>query len=76
MFVYKCFDLSVVIFLFFIESVIFILIYKKEKKKIYVINFVVLEFGKNDELKWFFLLLEKVYKGYILNYISIWFLFF
>lgn len=45
MFVYKCFDLSVVIFLFFIESVIFILIYKKEKK-IYVINFVVLEFGE------------------------------
>lgn len=75
MFVYKCFDLSVVIFLFFIESVIFILIYKKEKKNL-CYKFCCFRIWENDELKWFFLLLEKVYKGYILNYISIWFLFF
>lgn len=74
MFVYKCFDLSVVIFPPLTESATFILIYEKEKK-IHVINFVALELGKNDELKWLFLLSEKVYKGYILNYTSIWFLF-
>lgn len=46
MFVYKCFDLSVVIFPPLTESATFILIYKKEKKKIHVINFVALELGE------------------------------
>lgn len=74
MFVYKCFDLSVVIFpphrkCYFYTNI------QKRRKKIHVINFVALELGKNDELKWLFLLSEKVYKGCILNYTSIWFLF-
>lgn len=74
MFVYKCIDLSVVIFPPLTESATFILIYKKRQKNS-CYKFCCFRIWKNDKMKGLFVLSEEGYKGYILNYTSIWFLF-